>query len=165
MPYSGNYTDEEALIRLMGEEYFDLVQSDLYDSGQDDEMVVDTIDEAESIIDMHLSFTYAELDLRSSTWVRRKATWIAAYLLSRRRGNPGNFMDGYMDAIDYLERVKEGEFQIPGIPRSEGVPAVGQTLIVDNRFRSNKLRVDQSYSTEKTGDNPFYDPFQLYEWF
>lgn len=165
MSYVGNYTSEEALVRLMGEEYYNLVQSDLYDSGTDDEMVAEMIDEAEAIIDMHLSFTYSELDMRSSTWVQRKATWIAAYLLSRRRGNPGNFLDEYMEALDYLERVKEGEFQIPGIPRSEGVPVVGQTLIVDNRFRSNKLRVDQSYSTVRDADHPFYDPFQLYEWY
>ena len=158
------YTTKEMMIRIMGEDYYELTQSDLSETGEDTEMVLEIIDEAESIMDMYVSFLYDSDDLVNSDWVKRKSTWLACHLLSRRKGNPGNFADEYYETIDQLERMQAGELRIPGIARYEGIPAAMQTPIIDQRYRANKLRVDGAYSTDTTIGKPFYNPASLYEW-
>jgi phage gp36-like protein len=158
------YTTREKIQRLMGEDYERLVLQSLTELGQDETFVDEIIAEVDGTINMYAGNVYAAADLLTSPWVQRKATWMACHLLSRSKGNPGNFLDEYDEAMEQLERILAGNLQIPGIARLEGAPATMQTPMVDNRFRGYRDRIDTEHSTQSTPGQRDAVPISLYDW-
>lgn len=99
----------------------------------------------------YLGRVYDANDLASSYWVRRRATYIAAYHLTKRRGDPGLYGEDYQRSVEELQDVWEGLIQIPEIPFSSGMAAVMQNITVDQRYVSQKGRVVQHLSTDVSG--------------
>lgn len=122
------------------------------------------IDEATGIIDQYAQYFYDPADLANSTWVRRRCTWIACFLLSQRKGNPALFFRRYEEILDELERVKIGDLMIPGLPTSADLTPAMSNLTVDERFHVRKLRVHTSISAGGTSSRQDIAPFLPYEW-
>jgi hypothetical protein len=101
---------------------------------------------------------YNTTDLMTSRWVRDRATFIGAWMLSRRRGNPGQYTAEYEMALADLEKVLNGRppLMIPGVPvRAADVPTVS-SYRVDDRYRYDKLRVARWQSTKPYAGQPFF---------
>lgn len=83
---------------------------------------------------------HSDADMSDNDWCREKATVIACYLLSRRRGNAAQFETEYNEIMSYLKGYANYVGQIPFLPlRHEKGPALSN-LVVDDR-RINKIRV------------------------
>jgi hypothetical protein len=87
-------------------------------------------------------------DLVNSYWIRRRATWIACYYISQRRGNPAQFSERYAEIIDELEQVHLGFLQVPELPTSAKLTPAMDNVIVDMRYPLSKLRVQVPLSTD-----------------
>lgn len=76
--------------------------------------------ESTDIVNQYLLPLYSATDLAESRWIRRRASYIACYFLSMRRGNPRQFGDRYDEILSELEAIAMG----PGIPGNPIVPRV-----------------------------------------
>ena len=109
------------------------------------------VQDATGTINQYLEKLYEPLDMSTSFWVRRRATYIAAYHLTKRRGDPGLYGDDYVRIMEELMEASEGLIQIPGLAFSSGMVAVMQNVLVDQRFNRAKSRVVASISTDTSG--------------
>jgi phage gp36-like protein len=109
------------------------------------------VQDATGTVNQYLEKLYNPIDMQNSPWVRRRATYIAAYHLTKRRGDPGLYGEDYDRVLDELQMASEGIIQIPGLAYSSGMLAVMQNVLVDQRFARNKNRVVSEISTDVTG--------------
>jgi hypothetical protein len=115
-------------------------------------------EEATDIVNLYASIWYEESDMYSNRFVRRLATWIGCYLVSLRRGDPGQYYAQYERVIDILEKIQKGILQIPRLgTRADITPALSN-MRVDDRFSINKVRVQPSVSTGGTSSRQDLDP-------
>lgn len=103
--------------------------------------------EATDIINQYCEMFYAPSDLATSYWVKTRAKWVGAYLLSQRRGNPALFLQRYEEIIEELIAVSQGELLIPRLPTREDLVPTLSNQVVDDRFRIRKLRTHPEIST------------------
>lgn len=107
-----------------------------------------TLQATEEVL-MYLRDRYDIEDLANSPWVRRRATMIACYMLSIRKGNPSYYGDDYAKALIDIEMARDGEINI-GLATSNR--AVVQTPMLDQRHvqtaRINPLRSSQLFGRE-----------------
>lgn len=96
--------------------------------------LTDIIEEATDVINEYLLGIYNASDLANSKWVRRRASWIAVYLLSQRRGNPAQFQARYDEIIESLEQIMDGRRQIPRTPTADDFIPVHRNAVVDDRL-------------------------------
>lgn len=82
-------------------------------------------------------------DLAKDIGVRQKATYIAAYTLSIRRGNPSIYGALLEQALVDLSLIRDGHLTIAAPSKSR---AVVQTPSLDNRYY-HPQRFDPEYST------------------
>lgn len=158
------YTSQAEIERLMSSKSAELYVDDLGIGVADDPAVwTDVIEAATDTVNIHCQLYYEESVLANSSWVHRITTWVAAHYLTQRRGNPGAYSNLYAEAMSYLERIRDGELQIPRAAlRSVMVPAMSN-FTIDDRFRVNKIRVQQSISVgPQTGDQ---DSFSWAVWY
>lgn len=105
------------------------------------------LSETDSLINMYLCDIYDATDLTTNTWVAEKAKWIAAYLLSRRRGEPGYYASEYEHAIQQLQGIRDGKFKVPAndgtmlAQSSANMPAMAN-LVFDEKSKLIPQRVD-----------------------
>ena len=99
---------------------------------------------------LYLESFYDHVDLNDSYWVRRFTTYIAAYHAALRRGNPGQFITVYNEALENFAAVKNGMMQVPGLATKADFTPAMSNLVVDNRFRLHKLRVHPTISAGGT---------------
>jgi len=100
---------------------------------------------------------YNTSDLVASPWARRRATILAAYYLSQRRGNPPQFLPEAKRVLEDLELVRSDKIIIPGVPsRAASIPAIS-TYRIDDRYYHNKNRVVKSQSTSPYPGQPAYE--------
>ena len=124
----------------------------------------EVIAEASDTVYMYLQSHYEIGTLSTNTWARRQASWIGAYLLSMRRGNPAVFNSRYASIIETLERIRLGQLQVPGaVVRSNEAPALSN-LTMDDRFRISKVRVVPQISTGGTDGKQHLDPTYTQEY-
>jgi len=119
--------------------------------------VQDCIDEATDTINQYAMEWYEESRLVNSLWVRRRATVIACWLLSQRRGNPGQFEERVSQITLELEKVLKGDLRIPRLPmRADFTPGVSNYR-VDDRYLVRKTRVEPQISTGGRGSKQDID--------
>ena len=125
------------------------------------------INSAEQTIMIRLSQFYDKDEplLANNPWIKDRSTWMAAYLLSKRRGNEHYFHDNYMDAERELDAIATGELPpLPDIPlRAYSIPSMSN-LVVDERFISQKIRVNQFISVGGTYDGQPIAYHRLWDW-
>jgi len=139
------YTTRAEIERLAGRNGVRNIIEDL--SGTDvADMWSEVIADATTTIDAYAAQIYDQSDLANSRWVRVRATWIAAYRLSMRKGNNDNFASRYQEIIEELEKVKSLILMIPNIPLSADMSPVMSNPTVSPRYDSKKIRVQPEIS-------------------
>lgn len=93
---------------------------------------------------------YVESDMAESYWVRMHATFIGAYYLSVRQGNPSLYDDQYNEALLDLALARDGVIN-PGLATPARI--VVQTPMIDSRYfnpnRIDPLRSSKVYSGQR----------------
>lgn len=138
------YTSETEIERLITETGGSLRMDDLSD---DADMWQEIVEEATDVVNQYAEGRYESSNMKLSSWVRRRATWIGAYLLSQRRGNPSQFNQRYQEILDELKAVAAGQISIPRLPIREELTPAHSNLVIDDRFHSRKIRVQRNTST------------------
>lgn len=134
-------TSLEELERLMSKTGVSVRIDDAATSVEEADMLNEIINDASDIIKQYTWTHYETPSLQGSQWVRRRATWIAAYILSMRRGNPGQFIDRYQNIIEELQAVFSRQLFIPGLNvRVQSVPTVS-IPVINNRSYAPVQRV------------------------
>lgn len=88
--------------------------------------------------------------LECTYYVRRRVSYIAAHLLSIRRGNPGQYCDMAERYLKDFEEIKYGRKHIPGVPQRRSYQPTMSNVVVDHRHSYAKLRVAQEISEGPT---------------
>lgn len=128
------------------------------DDGSESTIVAEIINQASETVQSYTDRYYDAADLTGSNWVRRRATILAAYYLSSRRGNPTQYTAMVEQITRELEGVAEGKILIPGVAaRSVDVPTVSNQT-VDDRYRYSKLRTLHGTSTTRYPGQDYYEP-------
>ena len=121
------------------------------------------IKDATTTVTMYAGQRYEVSTLATDNYIRIAATWIAAYRLSQREGNPSLFHVRYQEIMVELEQIRDGILPlIDANTRWDMVPSISN-IVHDPRHRSQTLRVDRDTSTaiggtrpQDVADNPFY---------
>lgn len=138
------YTTQEEMERLFGSTAIDLRTDDEADPSQ---AITDAIYDATLQINTYCQGRYDPTYMAQSQWVRRNATYLACYFLSKRRGNPEQYEGDYDRIMSQLQAVANGQIIIPNLQvRSDFTPSMSN-LRVDDRFSVNKIRVESTIST------------------
>jgi phage gp36-like protein len=107
-------------------------------------------EEATDIINQYVLQRYDAVALNESSWVRRRAAWIACYLLSQRRGQAKQYVSRYNEIIFDLERIMTGTLIIPRVPTSADFSPAMSNLVIDDRYSQSKIRHERNTSTGGT---------------
>lgn len=140
------YTSRDEIERLMSDDGLENMEDDSASSPTGtqvdrDDLETEFISEATDKINFYVQELYEASAIVNNVWVRRRATWIAAYLMTRRRANPGYYNEQYEQAVEELELIALGKRKIPrAAQRSNSIPTVSN-FVMDDRFL-NPLRVD-----------------------
>ncbi len=92
----------------------------------------DVLDEASAIIDEYCLARYSPENLILSRWTKHLCADIATALLCERRGNdvPATLQARHDKAIEKLERIHSGEYNIADIPqRRAAVPVLSNVRV------------------------------------
>lgn len=111
------------------------------------DVIQDAIDYASDTVFMYTLDWYADTSLATSTWVQRRATIIACWYFSQRRGNPANFQSLYDITIQELEKVQTGKLRIPRLPWRSDLSGGVSNFRVDDRYVVRKTRLERLIST------------------
>lgn len=108
-----------------------------------------------------LNRVYNDVDLAQNEWVRERATIIGCYLISIRRGNPAQYADMAMEAMEEMQALVDGELVLIDLPRSQYASVAIQNIHSDNRQPFAPTRIDiQSSSQVFSGQSfQYYIPF------
>lgn len=157
------YTSEEEVTRLFSSLGIELRLDDLMGSDLATYWTEVTCDATDKVNE-YCEIYYEPTDMVNNRWVRTRATWICAYLVSQRRGNPAQFFTRYEEIIGELLAVLEGRLLIPRLPtRADFTPAMSNQ-VVDDRFALHKLRTYQTISTGGISSRQDLSTWVPYEW-
>jgi hypothetical protein len=113
-------------------------------------------------VNFYLLRFYESIDLQRNSWVRTRATWIAAHLLSLRRADPGYFQDMYDKALAQLDAINESR-PVPRMNLKQEFTPSMSNMHVDDRFRIRKIRVEPTTSVGGVSSRQDLDPDVLLE--
>lgn len=138
------------------ENYLDGTDTDVTPSN----IINEVIDRATAEVMEYLAPRYNIDDIRRKTRIRELATIMACHRLSMRRGNEPIFDSDYAEAIETLERYREGTLYLnaPSSPR-----AYVQSYVTDMRYIRNPTRVLSAASTKVvSGQHAFWESFPFF---
>lgn len=148
---ANTYTTEEEIVNVLSQAGIDFDLDDL-SAPLRTQAVKEFIEDATDIINQHAAIRYEETDLANSRWVHSRASWIAAWLFSQRRGNPApdSLANRYEIILDELREVRNDNLDIPRLAtKSNFVPSISNFKI-DDRFGVRKIRVQTQISSGGT---------------
>ena len=158
------YTTQAEIERIAyGEDGVPLIVDDIT-PGEESTFWVELTEDATDFINEVASLRYDPVDMADSRWVRSRSTWVGAYFLSQRRGNPALFVNRFDEITDELQRVAEGKIIIPRLPTRENFTPAMSNIVVNDYFNVHKLRVHPSISTGGGGKNQDIAPIYPWEW-
>ncbi len=132
-----------------------------------DQAELDALDEiidwATEQVELQLGEYYDSEKLKDSPIVRRWATIYACYFLSRRRGRPGVFRELVQEAEEWMALIVSGARELPRVPRRDTAAPVMTNYVIDERYRTRKIRTQDATSTGSSypgqdSDFSIYDP-------
>ncbi len=125
----------------------------------EEQLLLDVVEEASDEAYTRLEMYYEQITLADSRWVRRRVSYIALHILSKRRGNPGNYCDEFEKYMEQFDEVASGDLQIPRLKKSHNFePSMSNTLI-NHRFPRRNVRVIQETSRGGTDSSQELDVF------
>ena len=158
-------TNEDRITRLYGEQGLGNILDDVSNAVED--AVIDQfISDAEQTIMLRVGRFFEGSDMATSDYFCSRATWIAGYYVSKRRGNEHYFEGLYQQALNELDAMAMGE-----IPPIDEIPLKFDTLpsmsniVIDDRYYSSKIRVKHFISVGSANPDrhtSFYGDF--YGW-
>lgn len=150
-------TSREEIERIFSSIGVDLRVDDAATPTEEDNIMDEIIDWASETIASYTLLHYDTSVLVESAWTRRRATILACYYLSQRRGNPGQFVAEAKRTMDDLQLVADHKIIIPdAIVAAADVPAIS-SFRVDDRYNVNKQRVVKTQSTKPYAGQQLYD--------
>ncbi len=141
------YSSQELMERLYSTVAVLLRLDDNDDGTIDTGLLQDVIDTATDKINQYLLPLYEAAAAELNLWVRRRATIIACWYLSQRRGNPAQFQSMYEEVIEELKAVNAMKLFIPRLPLSSNLAPGVSNYRVDDRYIVQKTRVQMAIST------------------
>lgn len=126
------YTTEHEIINLFSSYGVDLRLDDL-DASRRSEWFTQSISDATETMNGYLAQRHEPQYLKQSYWVRMRATFMAAYYLSRRRGNPSQFVDRIEEIKEEMMEVIAGRLLIPGVPHVADFAPDSQNYHIDDQ--------------------------------
>ena len=145
---SSLYSSQDEMDNLLSAAGLDLR---LDDTIEITEIINESVSYATGTIDSYALQFYVETDMENSHWVRRRATIIACWYFSQRRGNPPLYEEMVNQIMEELKLIAQRKLIIPRLPgRFNRGPTVSNYVVDDLRHFQNKCRVQKSIST---GDN------------
>lgn len=149
LPSTAYYTSQAEVLRVMG----DFAESLLMDDAKSKNSVwKDVLEDVTDTINMYAMQHYNLSDLSTSKWIRRRATYLAANILSNRRGNPPLFTSRVERVYDELNEVRDNRFRIPNVPVKYFQGPVVRNYVVQP-LGNHSLRVETTKSTGKRYNN------------
>ena len=100
------YSSREEVASILSTVGIDLRIDDSDDGTVDaaeEQLLTDAIEEATDIINEAALHFYTAEELETSRWIRRRASYLAAHIIGKRRGNPSIY-------CEYVEEIK-GELE------------------------------------------------------
>lgn len=122
----------------------------------DTSVVADVIDEASAEIDMYCLRFHTEEVLADVRWIEHACVTIALKLLCECRGNPvpESLLARYDEIIKKLERIRDGQDQLPGAALRSDLRPGFSNITIDRRFRFSRARVVKTNSTQRDSTLP-----------
>jgi hypothetical protein len=140
----------------------DLGVDNLTDDGTEATLVATVIEQAESWIFSKLAFKYSASVLAQSPLIVHAATYIAAYYLTERRGNPFHYKDQVDDLKQDIEDLRVGKAELTDVngvqlnqDNLEDYPISMQNLVIDERHAYNRIRTVGQTSVQTENENLF----------
>jgi hypothetical protein len=109
------FTTIDEITDIFSQDAVDLRTDDLTDPIISAAAMARLIADATNIIYQYTWLIYNVTDLSNSDWVRTRASYIACYLVSMRRGNPGQYIDRYNSILEELKLIMSRDLYIPGL--------------------------------------------------
>ena len=109
--------------------------------------LTDAIEDASDEMYIYLQAHYDADELAASRWVNRRCAYIAAHLLSIRKGNGPQYTDKVEQIMAMLQEIHHGVKFIPGASKNHtSLPGVSNVM-VDMGYMRAKLRAVRSITT------------------
>lgn len=162
------YTSQTKVELLISTNGNDRILEDLSSSEQTT-FWTDLLQEVDSIVNLYLCDLYEASDLTGNNFVEESAKWIAAHLLTLRRGDPGYYHDRYDEILDRFQAIRDGSMKIPD---NDGTPLVGSSanspaianMMVDDKFYTAPIRADTFTSAGEQSPNQNYSYERWFNW-
>lgn len=153
-------TSREEMERVFSTVGIDLRVLDVEDVNDQDSLIDEIVDWASETLESYTLKHYDTVELVNSKWARRRATILACYYLSQRKGNAPQFVAEAKRVMEDLTAVNENKIMIPdAIVAVADVPAIS-SFRVDDRYVINKQRTVRSQSTQPyVGQQAYEHPF------
>jgi phage gp36-like protein len=148
------YTSRQEIERLIGYEGASAMTDDTLEGESEEDVWQDAIEQATDEINLFLEKWYDPSDMAENKWIRHQASWIAAYLLSQRRGNPALYERRYERILLLLEEIHKGYRQVPRLPWKADFSPAMDNVVVDHRYHIDKIRVQGRISSTGTPVRP-----------
>lgn len=160
IPTYDHYTSQAEVYRIAGEYAIELMNDDY--SGEDKGYMWDNmLEDVDDTMKMYLMQHYDPDTLYQVTWVRRRASWLVANLLSMRRGNNPLWPSKVEKIYEELMFIRDGKFRIPGATIRHWQGPNVRNYQMQNRFLSKPVRViaDKSTGNHYPGEDLGLVPF------
>jgi len=143
---SAYYSSQAEVYRMLGEVATDLLSDDV---SRDDRSFIwqEILGSATSTIDLYLHQFHKPTALTNSNFVRRRATTLAAHLISSRRGNAPLFSDQVDRIYSELDELRSGRLTLPGVEEIGFFGPLVRNYELETYRRYHPLRVESSTST------------------
>jgi len=151
------YTTQSEVERICGRNAALLHMDDTGEGLAETSVWDDVIDEATDTINLYCEQTYDCSAMADNKWVRRQASYLAAFFLFQRRGDPGHFHLHYERIMQNLENIRTGKMQIPRLGTREDLTPALSNYVVSDWYRVTKIRVQPSISTGKSSGRQHLD--------
>ncbi len=144
LPYT--YTSQDEISRILSDEGVVLMVDDDNDGYLDTtttegDDLNEAIYEATDEINFYILEHYDASAMSTNRWVRRMASYLAANILSIRRGNGAKYQSKIEQIYQRLEQIKNSHMEVPRLVRRNKEGPAMSNLVVDHKYGQSKLRV------------------------
>ena len=159
IPTTSHYTSQAECSRIMGQFAIDLALED-WDAENTQDIWDDILQEVDEIVDLHIAHKYP-VNSFTNTYLRRRATKIACYKVSGRRGNPNSFVREYTEAMEALEDIRANRYFVPGlIPSANHGPVVRNYMMQPGPY-PQRVEIFKSTGDSYAGIKFAYQPYMF----
>lgn len=148
LPVSDHYSSLSEVLRFLGDYAIEMTLED-WEQADASPVWEDIFEEVDETIDMYISQFYPRQSFLNP-FLRRRATILAAHVLSQRRGNPGLYHHRMMRVYEELDMIRSGRMHVPNLTPSgdHGRPLVRNYTM--QPFRLFPQRVEKFKSTGRS---------------